>query len=109
MQGCGLERKSDEPLIVDQPTHDVCLCLHCLNSILLILQFLSCPHTLHLQLLHPLKKALPLMQVVTPPNLNKKEVFTLPPLFRADSGRTLTDSTYPECQFFGSGIAGIVR
>jgi hypothetical protein len=37
------------------------------------------------------------------------EVFTLPPLFRADSGRTPSDSTYPECQFFGSGTAGIVR
>ena len=37
------------------------------------------------------------------------EVFTLPPLFRPDSGRTPSDSTYPECQFFGSGMAGIVR
>src|SRR6267378_1762555 len=25
------------------------------------------------------------------------EVFTLPPFFRADSGRTPSDSTYPEC------------
>ena len=39
----------------------------------------------------------------------KSEVFTLPPLFWADSGRTPTDSTYPECQIFGSGIAGIVQ
>ena len=37
------------------------------------------------------------------------EVFTLPPLFRADSARTPTDSTYPECQFFGSGVAGIFQ
>ena len=37
------------------------------------------------------------------------EVFTLPPLFRADSGRTPSDLTYPECQIFGSGMAGIVR
>src|SRR6266700_3235950 len=37
------------------------------------------------------------------------EVFTLPPFFRADSGRTPSDSTYPECQFFGSGTAGSVR
>jgi hypothetical protein len=33
------------------------------------------------------------------------EVFTLPPF----SGQTPSDSTYPECQFFGSGMAGIVR
>ena len=37
-----------------------------------------------------------------------KEVFTLPPFFWPDSARTLSDSTYPECQFFGSGTAGIV-
>ena len=37
------------------------------------------------------------------------EVFTFPPLFRADSARTPTDSTYPECQFFGSGVAGIFQ
>ena len=37
------------------------------------------------------------------------EVFTLPLVFWADSGRTPSDSTYPECQFFGSGMAGIVQ
>ena len=42
-------------------------------------------------------------------NTKETEVFTLPPLFWADSGRTPTDSTYPECQIFGSGIAGIVQ
>jgi len=49
----------------------------------------------------------------TKPNTNPKtqitEVFTLPLVFRADSRRTPSDSTYPECQFFGSGMAGIVR
>ena len=39
--------------------------------------------------------------------LGKREVFTLPPLFWVDSTRTPMDSTYPECQFFGSGAAGI--
>ena len=43
------------------------------------------------------------------PNMPKIEVFTLSPLFRADSTRTPMDSTYPECQFFGSGAAGIFR
>ena len=37
------------------------------------------------------------------------EVFTLPPLFWADFAPTLLDLTYPECQIFGSGMAGIVR
>lgn len=59
-------------MIVDQPTRDVCLCRHCLNNVPLILQLLSWPRALHLQLLHPLKKTLPLTQVVTSPNLNKK-------------------------------------
>jgi len=41
--------------------------------------------------------------------MQEREVFILPPLFRPDSGRTPSDSTYPECQIFGSGMAGIVQ
>ena len=36
------------------------------------------------------------------------EVLTLSPLFWLDSGWTLLDLTYSECQIFGSGTAGIV-
>ena len=32
-----------------------------------------------------------------------------PPLFQLDSSQTLLDLTYPECQIFGSGVAGIVQ
>ena len=41
----------------------------------LILPSLSWPHALHLCLLRLLKKILPLMLVITPPNLNKKHEF----------------------------------
>jgi hypothetical protein len=45
---------------------DVCKTTYCYCS------HESWPHALHLLLSHPLKKTLPLTQVVTPPNLNKK-------------------------------------
>ena len=31
-----------------------------------------------------------------------------PPLFQPDSSQTPSDSTFPECQIFGSGVARIV-
>ena len=65
------------------------------------------PNVSSVEALHPSTLCEPMQKFKVYYSITK-EVFTLPSLFWADSTQTPMDSTYPECQFFGSGTAGIV-